>query len=85
MFGLVNQYELTKGKIKWKVIHFILCATSETHLETQNQFIIKMQLKEGKILQLITFFPGLTSLKATSAAVLAAAITSAARPVTGPS
>ena len=44
-----------------------------------------MQLKEGKILQLITFFPGLTSLKATSAAVFAAAITSAARPVTGPS
>ena len=32
-----------------------------------------------------TFFPGLTSLKATSAAVLAAAITSAAFPVTGPS
>lgn len=33
----------------------------------------------------LTFFPGLTSLKATSAAVFAAAITSAARPVSGPS
>lgn len=33
---------------------------------------------------MLTFFPGLTSLKATSAAVFAAAITSAARPVTGP-
>lgn len=32
-----------------------------------------------------TFLPGLTSLKATSAAVLAAAMTSAALPVIGPS
>lgn len=42
----------------------------------------KLQINTGKG---PTFFPGLTSLRATSAAVLAAARTSAARPVTGPS
>lgn len=37
-----------------------------------------------KIFNGITFLPGLTSLRATSAAVFAAARTSAALPITGP-